>query len=109
MAARRTPLYRLLHGSPMLAGIPVTYLLGLLGAGVAGGVGAMAVSRLVGLLGLMVLAAVWGVLGLVFARDRVVVPLLLLRLVHRFPSAISSYAPAYLQVRVVGDEPGRDG
>jgi hypothetical protein len=107
MSARRTPIYRSLHGAPMLAGVPVHYLLGLLGLGVVVGVGGMFASRLVGLVGLLVVGSLWSGLGLVFGRDRVVVPILLLRLRFRFPAAISSYAPSYLRLTVLGEDEGR--
>jgi hypothetical protein len=106
MAARRTPIYRSLHGAPMLAGVPVHYLLGLLALGVVLGVGGMFASRLVGLIGLLLVGALWSGLGLVFGRDRVVVPILLLRVRFRFPAAISSYARSYLRVVLVDDEKG---
>jgi hypothetical protein len=107
VTARQTPIYRTLHGAPMLAGVPVHYLLLLLGGAVVGGVGGMFASRLVGVCGLVVVGAVWAGLGIVFGRDRVVVPILILRLRHRFPPSISSYARSYLRVQVVegGDLP----
>ena len=106
MPARRTPMYRSLHGAPILAGVPVPYLLGLLALAVVGGVGTMFVSRLAGVVGILTVVLAWGALGFVFARDRVVVPIFLLRLRHRFPPAISSYARSYLRVEVVeGEQP----
>jgi hypothetical protein len=104
MAARRTALYRSLHGAPILAGVPVHYLLALLGVGVVGGVGAMFLSRLVGLVCLLMVGSAWAALGFVFGRDRVVVPIVLLRLRYRFPAGISSYARSYLRVLVI-EEP----
>jgi hypothetical protein len=97
-------MYRSLHGAPILAGVPLQYLLGLLGAGVVGGVGAMFASRLAGLVGLGAVVAAWGGLGVLFGRDRVVVPTFVLRLRYRIPARIASYAPSYLGLRVVEDE-----
>lgn len=104
---RRTRIYRSLHGAPMLAGVPVHYALVLVGLAVVVGVGLVPVSKLLGFTIAAVVLFAWGGLGLVFAQDRVQVPLFSLRLRHRFASRITSYSPSYQRVRIVADGEGR--
>lgn len=106
MPARKATMYRSLHGAPILAGVPVHVLLGIMALGVLVGVGGLVASRLVGLCGLLGTVAVWSVLAFVCGQDRVAVPIFLLRLRFRFPGAISSYARSYLRVLLVEDEEG---
>jgi hypothetical protein len=75
----------------MLGGIPAHNALLLLLAGFAGGFGLTLVSHLAALLVVAAVASAWTALALVYRQDRVVIPLLLLRLRFRFPQAISSY------------------
>ena len=84
MATESSPIYRSLHGAPMLAGVPAHYALTLMG---------VAALRVVG--GVLL---TWGLLAFVFAQDRVQVPLYFLRLFHRFPRRITSYSRSYQRV-----------
>lgn len=99
LAARETRIYRSLHGAPMLAGVPVHYVLVLVGLAVVVGVGLIPVSKLLGAAVIAGVLAVWAGLVMVFSRDRVQVPLFFLRLRHRFAGRITSYSPSYQTVR----------
>jgi hypothetical protein len=101
--ARRTPIYRLLHGAPMLGGIPAHYVLVLLGVATVFGLGAMSVSKTVGIVVLGVVGVTWMALAFVFGQDRARVPLMLLRLRYRFARRIDSYSPSGVSVRVEGE------
>lgn len=94
------PLYRALHGAPMLGGIPAPYALMLVGVGALVGVGLVSWSKLIGLGVLLAVFITWGVLAFVYGQDRVQVPLLLLRLFHRFPRRITSYSPSIQHVEI---------
>ncbi len=97
---RRTPIYRLLHGAPMLGGVPAHYVLVLLGMATVFGLGAMSVSKMVGVVVLCLVAVTWMALAFVFGQDRARVPLMLLRLRYRFARRIDSYSPSGVSVRV---------
>src|SRR5262245_58298529 len=104
LGAREARIYRSLHGAPMLAGVPVHYLLVLVGLAVVVGVGLIPVSKLLGVAVVGAVLTAWAGLGMVFSRDRVQVPLFFLRLRHRFADRITSYSPSYQTVRWAGSE-----
>ncbi len=87
-----TPIYRTLHGAPMLAGVPAHYALVLAGTAALLGFGLMSLTRVGGLLVVFAVLVTWGALALVYGQDRVAVPLFVLRLFHRFPRRIVSYS-----------------
>lgn len=97
---QRTPIYRLLHGAPMLAGVPAHHFLLLLGVATVFGLGGMLVSKTVGLVVLAAVVVAWTGLAFVHGHDRARVPLLLLRLRYRFASRLESYAPSAIKVRL---------
>ncbi len=101
--ARRTPIYRLLHGAPMLGGIPAHYVLVLLGVATVFGLGAMSVSKMVGIVVLCLVGLTWMALAFVYGQDRARVSLMLLRLRYRFARRIDSYSPSGLSVQIEGD------
>jgi type IV secretory pathway VirB3-like protein len=90
--AKESPMYRSLHGAPMLAGVPAHYALVLVGVAALLGFGVIAVDKIVGLGVVAAVLVVWAVMAIVFAQDRVHVPLFVLRLFHRFPRRITSYS-----------------
>lgn len=96
----RTPVYRLLHGAPMLAGIPAHYVLVLLGVATVFGLGAMSISKTVGLVVLGLVGFAWMSLAFVYGQDRTRVPLMLLRLRYRFARRLDSYSPSEMKVRI---------
>lgn len=100
---RRTPIYRLLHGAPMLAGIPAHYVLVLLGIATVFGLGAMSVSKMIGIVVLGLVGMTWMGLAFVFGQDRARVPLMLLRLRYRFARRLDSYSPSGVTVRIEED------
>jgi len=104
MDGEEKAIYRSLHSAPMLGGIPAPYALALVGAAALGGlVVFMAIDKLLGVLSIGAVLIAWGVLAMVFAQDRVQVPLFWLRLFHRFPARISSFSPSYQRVVIVDD------
>ena len=94
------PLYRALHGAPMLGGVPAPYALILVGVGALPGFGLMSWSKAIGLGVVAGVLLTWGVLAFVYGQDRVQVPLFLLRLFHRFPRRITSYSPSTQHVEI---------
>lgn len=100
MDVRCARLYRLLHGAPMLGGVPVHYALALLGLVFVGGFGGMLVSDFVGAVAAIAVVIAWGVLTFIYRLDRVAVPLFALRLRYRFPSVVSSFTPSGRKVFV---------
>jgi hypothetical protein len=84
----------------MLAGVPVHYALVLVGLAVVVGVGLIAVSKTLGLLVITAVLLAWAGLAMVFAQDRVQVPLFFLRLRYRFAARINSYRPSYQILRI---------
>jgi hypothetical protein len=97
---KRTPIYRLLHGAPMLAGIPAHYVLILLGVATVFGLGVMSISKMFGLVVLCLVGATWMGLAFIFGQDRARVPLMLLRLRYRFAKKLDSYSPSGVSVRI---------
>jgi hypothetical protein len=95
---REALIYRYLHGAPMVMGIPVHLVLILATVGTLGALvvnqwsGAGAIAFALGSLG------VGFVLHLVHAQDRIVLPLLKLRMLYRFQPRVSSFAPSYQRV-----------
>ncbi len=95
---REAFIYRHLHGAPEILGVPVHQVLVLVGAGTMGallvnqwsGIGAIAWA--------LASAACGLVLHLVHAQDRIVLPMLKLRMVHRFQARVASYAPSAQRV-----------
>jgi type IV secretory pathway VirB3-like protein len=101
MSTESAPIYRSLHGAPMLAGLPAHYALILVGVAALMGFGVMAIDRIVGLSVVGAVLLLWAVLAFVFSQDRVQVPLFLLRLFHRFPRRITSYSRSRQRVVIV--------
>jgi hypothetical protein len=101
MATENAPMYRFLHGAPMLAGVPAHYALVLVGVAALLGCGVMAVDRIIGLSVVAGVLVVWAIMAMVFAQDRVQVPLFALRVFHRFPRRITSYSRSRQRVIVV--------
>lgn len=99
-AGQRTPIYRLLHGAPMLAGVPAHHVLVLLGVGTVFGLGGMSVSKTLGLVVLSLVLLAWMVLAFIHGQDRARVPLMLLRLRWRFARRLESYSPSGVTVRL---------
>jgi hypothetical protein len=95
---REALIYRYLHGAPMVFGIPVHLVLALATVGTLGALlvnqwsGAWAITFALGAIG------AGFVLHLVNAQDRIVLPVLKLRLRHRFQDRVSSFAPSYQRV-----------
>ncbi len=98
--AQRTPIYRLLHGAPMLAGVPAHHLLVLLGVATVFGLGGLSVSKALGLVVLGGVLIAWMGLAFVYGQDRARVPLMVLRLRYRFARRFESYGPSRLEVRI---------
>jgi hypothetical protein len=96
-------IYRHLHGSPMLAGLPAHLVLVLLGLGCVGGFGVMTASTGAGVVAVGLVVVAWVVLAFIFKQDRVAVPLFLLRIRRRFPAVISSFTRGYARVVLVED------
>lgn len=101
MTTERVPLYRSLHGAPMLAGVPAHFALALVGVAALLGFGIMAVDKVVGTVVVAGVLLVWAVMAIVFAQDRVHVPLFVLRLIHRFPRRITSYSRSRQRIVIV--------
>ena len=97
---RRTPIYRMLHGAPMLFGIPAHYVLVLFGVATVFGLGGMSVSKTVGISVLCVVGAAWLGLAFVCGQDRARVPLMLLRLRYKFAKRLDSYSGSGVTVRI---------
>ncbi|MGD0839320.1 MAG: VirB3 family type IV secretion system protein [Polyangia bacterium] len=97
---RRTPIYHLLHGAPMLGGIPAHYVLVLLGVATVFGLGAMSVSKAVGIAVLGAIVVAWMALAFVYGQDRARVPLMLLQLRYRFARRLDSYSPSRVRARI---------
>lgn len=99
---RRLPIYRSLHASPLLGGVPIYLFFALFLAGCLGVFGAFAVLGRSG--GLAMMGAVglsWGAMAFIYAQDRVRVPLLLIRWLYPVSRRISSYSPSQERVVVV--------
>jgi hypothetical protein len=100
---REAFIYRHLHGAPEILGIPVHQALVL----VAGGtLGALLVNQWSGTAAIVWALATAGcglVLHLVHAQDRIVLPMLKLRLRHCFRPRVTSYAPSYQRVEFQED------
>ena len=96
-------IYRHLHGAPMLLGLPAHFVLVLLALGCIGGFGVMTASTGAGIVVVGLVIACWVGLAFIFKQDRVSVPLLLLRLRHRFPAVISSFTRGYARVLLEED------
>ena len=95
---REAFIYRHLHGAPEIMGVPVHQVLILVAAGT---LGALLVNQWSGTAAIAWALAVAGcglVLHLVHAQDRIVLPVLKLRMRHRFQSRVTSYAPSYQRV-----------
>lgn len=92
-------IYRWVQGSPMLAGVPVQLLLGLLGCACIAGFGGMAVSTWVGAALLLGLGGIYGALALCYRQDPAAVLGACLRLRVRFNPEVSSYARSRKAVR----------
>ena len=101
--ARRTPIYRLLHGAPMLGGIPAHYVLVLLGVATVFGLGTMSVSKMVGIVVLCLVGLTWMALAFVYGQDRARVPLMLLRLRYNFAKRIGSFSASGVLVQIEGE------
>jgi uncharacterized membrane protein YtjA (UPF0391 family) len=97
---RRTPIYRLLHGAPMLGGIPAHHVIVLLGVASVFGLGGMSVHKATGVAILCVVGLTWLVLAFIYGQDRARVPVVLLRLLYRFARRTDSYSPSKIRVRI---------
>ena len=82
----------------MLGGVPAHYTILLVGAAALLGFGLMSVDKVLGLSVVVAVLVTWGLLAVVFGKDRVQVPLFFLRLFHRFPRKITSYSRSYQRV-----------
>ena len=96
----RTPIYRLLHGAPMLAGVPAHQLLIMLGVATVFGLGGLSVSKTAGLVVLGFVVVSWMGLAFVYGQDRTRVVLMVLRLRYPFARCLDSYAPSGVRVDV---------
>jgi K+-transporting ATPase A subunit len=85
----------------MLAGVPAHYALILIGVASLLGFGIMALDKVVGIAVVACVLLLWAVMAMVFAQDRVQIPLFLLRLFHRFPRRITSYSRSRQRVVIV--------
>ena len=101
MSSESNPMYRSLHGAPMLAGVPAHFALILVGVAALLGFGVMALNRAIGIGVVVSVLLLWAVMAIVFAQDRVQVPLFVLRLFHRFPRRITSYSRSRQRVVIV--------
>jgi hypothetical protein len=81
--------------------VPAHYALVLVGVAALLGFGVMAVEKVIGLGVVAGVLVTWAVMAVVFAQDRVHVPLLVLRLFHRFPRRISSYSCSRQRIVIV--------
>ncbi len=100
---REAFIYRHLHGAPEILGVPVHQVLILVAVGT---VGALLVNQWSGAWAIvwsLATAACGLVLHLVHAQDRIVLPMLKLRMVHRFQDRVASYAPSYQRVELEED------
>jgi hypothetical protein len=82
----------------MLMGVPAHWVPVLVGVAAIGGLGAMMISGVLGLVVALGVTVGWAGLAVMFARDRVHLPLFLLRLRWRLPHCSSSYTPSYTSV-----------
>ena len=95
---REALFYRHLHGAPQVMGVPVHQVLALVAAGT---IGSLVINQWSGTAAIVyALAAI--ILGVVLqvinAQDRIVLPLVKLRLLNRFLLRVSCYAPSYQHV-----------
>ena len=100
---REALFYRHLHGAPQVMGVPVHQVLALVAVGT---LGALVINQWSGTAAIVfaLAAVVLGVvLQLINAQDRIVLPLVKLRLLNRFQHRVSSYAPSYQHVEWVED------
>ena len=95
-------MYRTLHGAPMLAGVPAHYTLALVGVAALLGFGVMAFDKVAGVVVVVGALATWGMLAVVYGRDRAQVPLFLLRVRYSFPRRITSYTPVGQRAAIFG-------
>jgi hypothetical protein len=92
-------MYRVVHGWPMLVGIPIPSFLLLMLVGIVGVFGASMFGGLI-TVGLVTLSVVlsWLGLALVFRQDQVTLPLFLVTRRARLGRIISSFNPSWVQV-----------
>jgi len=100
---REAFIYRHLHGAPEILGIPVHQALVLVAAGTLGALLVNQWSGTAAIAWALATAACGLVLHLVHAQDRIVLPMLKLRLCHRFRPRVTSYAPSYQRVEFQED------
>ena len=107
-ATEGASLYRVVHGWPMLLGLPAPLFLGLTMTGVTAILGG---STLGGLamagVATLVVGATWATLAWLFGQDRVALPLALVKRRVALKPVLSSYSPA--RTRVVLDVDGMEG
>lgn len=88
-------IYRSLHGSPMLGGLPILGTLSMLGVVI---LGTFTVKAIAGLLGALVFIVagmgLWGFLAFLYGQDRVFMPMFIIKLSTRFAPRTDSYAPS---------------
>jgi hypothetical protein len=99
-----TPLLRLIHGAPIIAGVPVHYCLLLVGFGAVGVPVTMAINTVLAFATTLTVLGAWGGLAFIYRQDRVAVPLFLLGLRCRFHPVISSYSRSHQRVVLLEDE-----
>jgi hypothetical protein len=100
-------MYRVVHGWPMLAGLPIPLFLLVMLAGILGVFGASMFGGLTAV-ALAVAGAFlwWGGLTLLFRQDQAAAALLLLRRRARLAGVIASFSPSWVRM-VIGEEPDR--
>jgi hypothetical protein len=108
-SANYARIYRTLHGSPMLAGVPAHLALALLATACLGGFGLMMVSNLAGLLVVVGVAGAWAVIGFVYSQDRVAMSMFALRRLYRFLPVVTSYTRSNVRVELVDSDPPGGG
>jgi len=100
---REAFIYRHMHGAPEILGIPVHQALVLVAGGTLGALMVNQWSGTAAIVWALATATCGLVLHLVHAQDRIVLPMLKLRLRHRFRPRVTSYAPSYQRVEFQED------
>ena len=100
---REAFIYRHLQGAPEIMGIPVHQALILVATGTLGALLINQWSGFAAIVWALYIAACGLMLHLVHAQDRIVLPMLKLRLRYRFKLRVTSYAPSYQRVELRED------
>jgi hypothetical protein len=90
-------MYRVVHGWPMIGGLPAPLFLAMMAFAIVGSFGASMLSGLTAV-GAVVLsvAASWLGLGWAFRQDQVALPLLIVKRRTRLKEIISSFNPSWI-------------